>query len=85
MNLYFEFCYVRTLLMETHQIPLQAYLEALKFMGVEDIDLDETQCRVIYLDLFTQRNSINRISLLILGLIFRGYKPRKFRCPYENY
>nr|SVE77007.1 EOG090X06A5 [Daphnia lumholtzi]SVE77605.1 EOG090X06A5 [Daphnia lumholtzi]SVE78233.1 EOG090X06A5 [Daphnia lumholtzi] len=33
-----------TLLMKTHQIPIEAYLEALKFMGVEDIDLDETQC-----------------------------------------
>nr|SVE93619.1 EOG090X06A5 [Scapholeberis mucronata] len=33
-----------TLLMKTHQIPIEAYLEALKFMGIEDIDLDETQC-----------------------------------------
>ncbi len=69
MNLYFVFCYVRTLLMKTHQIPLQAYLEALKFMGVEDIDLDETQCKVIYLDLFTQQNSIDRILNHFLGII----------------
>lgn len=33
--------------MKTHQIPIEAYLEALKFMGVEDIDLDETQCMEI--------------------------------------
>lgn len=30
--------------MKTHQIPIEAYLEALKFMKVEDIDIDETQC-----------------------------------------
>jgi hypothetical protein len=27
-----------------YQIPIEAYHEALKFMGIEDIDLDETQC-----------------------------------------
>ena len=32
--------------MKTHQIPIEAYLEALKFMQVEDIDLDETQCLI---------------------------------------
>jgi len=35
-----------TLLMKVHQIPIAAYLEALKFMQVEDIDLDETQCLI---------------------------------------
>ena len=34
----------RTLLMKTHQIPIEAFYEALKFMQVDDIDLDETQC-----------------------------------------
>jgi hypothetical protein len=34
--------------MKTHQIPIEAYLEALKFMGVEDIDLDETQCMTLF-------------------------------------
>ncbi len=34
----------RTLLMKTHQIPIEAYLAALRFMEVEEIDLDETQC-----------------------------------------
>lgn len=33
-----------SLLMKTHQIPIEAFVEALKFMQVEDIDLDETQC-----------------------------------------
>lgn len=30
--------------MKTHQIPIEAYLAALRFMEVEEIDLDETQC-----------------------------------------
>ena len=32
------------LLMKTHQIPVEAFLIALKMMKVEDIDADETQC-----------------------------------------
>lgn len=32
------------LLMKTHQIPIDAFLAALKMMKVEDIDADETQC-----------------------------------------
>ena len=32
------------LLMKTHQIPIDAFLAALRFMQVEDIDNDETQC-----------------------------------------
>lgn len=34
------------LLLETHQIPLQAFLEALKAQGIETIDMDETECIV---------------------------------------
>lgn len=30
--------------MKTHQIPIDAFLVALKMMNVEDIDQDETQC-----------------------------------------
>uniref|UniRef100_H2ZDA2 PCI domain-containing protein 2 n=1 Tax=Ciona savignyi TaxID=51511 RepID=H2ZDA2_CIOSA len=30
----------------THQIPLQAFLEALKSQGIDDIDMDETECIV---------------------------------------
>ena len=33
-----------TILMKTHQIPVDAFLIALKMMKVEDIDQDETQC-----------------------------------------
>nr|SVE93014.1 EOG090X06A5 [Moina brachiata] len=33
-----------TLLMRTHQIPIDVYLESLKFMQIEDVDMDETQC-----------------------------------------
>jgi len=33
-----------TVLMKTHQIPVDAFLIALKMMKVEDIDQDETQC-----------------------------------------
>lgn len=33
-----------TLLMKTHQIPIDAFLVALRMMKVEDIDSDETQC-----------------------------------------
>jgi len=33
-----------SLIMKTHQIPLSAFLTALKFMKVEDIDEDETAC-----------------------------------------
>ena len=33
-----------TILMKTHQIPIEAFLVALKMMKVEDIDADETQC-----------------------------------------
>lgn len=33
-----------SLLMKTHQIPLDAFLAALKIMKVEDIDKDETEC-----------------------------------------
>ncbi len=32
------------LLMRTHQIPIDAFLIALRMMKVEDIDQDETQC-----------------------------------------
>jgi len=32
------------LLMKTHQIPIDAFLAAMKMMEVEDIDADETQC-----------------------------------------
>ena len=32
------------LLMKTHQIPIDAFLAAMKMMKVEDIDGDETQC-----------------------------------------
>lgn len=30
--------------MRTHQIPISAFLAALSYMEVEDIDNDETQC-----------------------------------------
>ena len=30
--------------MKVHQLPVDAFLTALKFMGVEDIDSDEVQC-----------------------------------------
>ena len=33
-----------TILMKTHQIPIEAFLVALRMMKVEDIDADETQC-----------------------------------------
>ena len=36
----------RYLLMKTHQLPVSAFLSALQFMEVEDIDLDEVQCIV---------------------------------------
>uniref|UniRef100_H3A2W0 PCI domain-containing protein 2 n=1 Tax=Latimeria chalumnae TaxID=7897 RepID=H3A2W0_LATCH len=32
------------LLLKTHQLPLDAFLAALKFMQVEDVDIDEVQC-----------------------------------------
>uniref|UniRef100_A0A4W3I889 PCI domain-containing protein 2 n=1 Tax=Callorhinchus milii TaxID=7868 RepID=A0A4W3I889_CALMI len=32
------------LLLKTHQLPLDAFLVALKFMQVEDVDIDEVQC-----------------------------------------
>ncbi|XP_059823723.1 PCI domain-containing protein 2 isoform X1 [Hypanus sabinus] len=32
------------LLLRTHQLPLDAFLVALKFMQVEDVDIDEVQC-----------------------------------------
>ena len=36
-----------SLLMKTHQIPLDAFLAALKIMKVEDIDKDETECILV--------------------------------------
>ena len=33
-----------SLLVKTHQIPIDAFLAALKMMEVEEIDNDETQC-----------------------------------------
>ena len=30
--------------MKTHQIPIEAFLVALRMMKVEDVDADETQC-----------------------------------------
>ena len=33
-----------TILMKTHQIPIEAFLVALRMMKVEDVDADETQC-----------------------------------------
>lgn len=32
------------LLLKTHQLPLDAFLVALKFMQVDDVDIDEVQC-----------------------------------------
>lgn len=32
------------LLLRTHQLPLDAFLVALKMMQVEDVDIDEVQC-----------------------------------------
>ncbi|KAF6084655.1 PCI domain containing 2 [Phyllostomus discolor] len=32
------------LLLKTHQLSLDAFLVALKFMQVEDVDIDEVQC-----------------------------------------
>ena len=32
------------LLLGTHQMPVQAFLSALRMMQVDDIDADETQC-----------------------------------------
>ena len=43
--------------MKTHQIPIEAYLEALRFMGIEDIDLDETQCKANYFKMFPMGRS----------------------------
>lgn len=34
----------RYLLLKTHQLSLDAFLVALKFMHVEDVDIDEVQC-----------------------------------------
>lgn len=34
----------RYLLLRTHQLSLDAFLVALKFMQVEDVDIDEVQC-----------------------------------------
>lgn len=34
----------RYLLLRTHQLPLDAFLVALKMMHVEDVDIDEVQC-----------------------------------------
>lgn len=31
-------------LLKTHQLPLDAFLVALKMMKVEDVDIDEVQC-----------------------------------------
>ena len=36
-----------SLLVKTHQIPLDAFLVALKMMKVEDIDKDETECILV--------------------------------------
>lgn len=69
----FEFLIFRTLLMKTHQIPIEAYLEALKFMGVEDIDLDETQCSVRYLCALYRIWSISFYNAgIIANLIFEN-------------
>ena len=35
------------MLVKTHQIPLEAFLVALKMMKVEDIDKDETECILV--------------------------------------
>lgn len=34
----------RYLLLRTHQLPLDAFLVALRMMQVEDVDIDEVQC-----------------------------------------
>lgn len=34
----------RYLLLKTHQLPLDAFLVALRMMQVEDVDIDEVQC-----------------------------------------
>ena len=59
--------------MKTHQIPIEAYLEALKFMGVEDIDLDETQCMVLHIYLHVWIWSISFYGAgIIANLIFEN-------------
>jgi hypothetical protein len=36
-----------SLLVRTHQIPLDAFLVALRMMKVDDIDSDETECILV--------------------------------------
>jgi hypothetical protein len=36
--------WVRYQLLKTHQLPLDAFLVALKMMQVEEVDIDEVQC-----------------------------------------
>lgn len=40
----FSLYFFRYLLLKTHQLSLDAFLVALKYMKVEDVDIDEVQC-----------------------------------------
>ncbi|EPQ19060.1 PCI domain-containing protein 2 [Myotis brandtii] len=57
------------LLLKTHQLSLDAFLVALKFMQVEDVDIDEVQCilaNLIYmLKIITYRNLFKKAYLLL--------------------
>lgn len=39
-----DLMWVRYQLLKTHQLPLDAFLVALKMMQVEEVDIDEVQC-----------------------------------------
>lgn len=41
---FFSVVSFRYLLLKTHQLSLDAFLFALKFMQVDDVDIDEVQC-----------------------------------------
>lgn len=54
-------------ILKTHLLPVPAFTEALKMMGVEDIDTDETECILANLIYEVSRQSIKNKDYLLVG------------------
>lgn len=62
-------CFCRYHLLKTHQLPLDAFLVALKMMKVEDVDIDEVQC--ILANLIYMVRDVNVTVMFIVCLMCR--------------
>ena len=59
--------------MKTHQLPVEAFLQSLKYMGEDDVDMEETQC--ILANLIYENKIKGYISLQHLKLVVSKQNP----------